>query len=69
MHPRILRDYCEHGLVQVESGQYELACPPEIERPAVHWPDCSHFIPMQKPDEVVAIIKEELALWQTDQTR
>lgn len=121
MHPRILRDYCEYGLVQVESGQYELACPPEIEARVymaargngavydsargldipvtivraklpdpdnghdfsssptwpglvnefshgreIHWPDCSHFIPMQKPDEVVEIIKEEVALWHTE---
>ena len=29
--PRILRDYCVHGLLPVESGDYELACPPEIE--------------------------------------
>lgn len=29
--PQILRDYCEHGLVQVQPGDYQLACPPEVE--------------------------------------
>jgi len=115
-HPRIFRDYCEHGLEYVEPGMYRLACAPETEariymssrtngavydsiraldipvtivraresEPGVgidfsssptwpgladefpdardiHWPDCSHFIPMQRPDDVVAIIREELA--------
>ena len=118
-HPRILRDYCEYGLVQTPQGVYELACPPEIEArvymssrsnvgiydsvakldipvtivrarsPApnagqdfsssptwpglagafsqgkdIHWPDCTHFIPMQRPDEVVNLIKQEIKQWQ-----
>jgi len=25
-----------------------------------HWPDCSHFIPMQRPDAVVELLKERL---------
>ena len=27
----------------------------------LHWSDCTHFIPMQRPDEVVALIREEMA--------
>ncbi len=26
-----------------------------------HWPDCTHFIPMQRPDEVIAIISQLIA--------
>ena len=29
----------------------------------IFWPDCSHFIPMQKPDEVVALIAAEITAW------
>ncbi len=115
-HPRILKDYVEHGLEQVESGEFRLCCEPEIEAHVymsarsngevyesveeldipvtvvraklpdphnlmdwgssptwpglaqsfkhgrdIHWEDCSHFIPMQRPDEVVALINEEVA--------
>jgi len=115
-HPRILRDYCEYGLEQVESGEYQLACRPDVEAhvymtarsngavydsvrgldipvtivraklPApdavhdfassptwpglvnefpnareLHWADCTHFIPMQRPDEVIEVVKEEIA--------
>ncbi len=118
---RILNDYCEHGLVRQESGEYLLACPPEIEAsvymtnrsnsgiydsvrkldipvlilraqlpPAdrsvmdfsssptwpglvnefrhgreIHYADCTHFIPMQIPDEVVRVLQQEIAGWQT----
>jgi pimeloyl-ACP methyl ester carboxylesterase len=26
----------------------------------LHWPDCTHFIPMQKPDEVIAVIRNAI---------
>ena len=29
----------------------------------IHWPDCSHFIPMQRPQAVVELIEEEVANW------
>jgi pimeloyl-ACP methyl ester carboxylesterase len=113
-HPRILRDYCHYGLERIESGEYVLACPPEIEAHVymsartngdvydsarrleipvtivramlpspetgpdfsssptwpglvdafpqgreLYWPDCTHFIPMQKPDEVIEVIRQE----------
>jgi len=113
--PRIFADYCRYGLQQRETGDYVLACPPDIEarvymaarangaiydsvqalaipvtvvrgrRPAegnvqdftssptwpglaaqfaqgedVHWPDCSHFIPMQRADDVIALMRREL---------
>jgi pimeloyl-ACP methyl ester carboxylesterase len=29
----------------------------------IHLPDCSHFIPMQKPDEVIRILREEVRAW------
>jgi pimeloyl-ACP methyl ester carboxylesterase len=117
--PRILHDYCKYGLERLDSGQYQLLCPPEIEAsvyvtartnggvhdsvraleipvtimraqlpPAeraqmdfassptwpdlagefkqgrdLHYPDCSHFIPMQIPDEVVRILREEIDAW------
>jgi pimeloyl-ACP methyl ester carboxylesterase len=119
--PRILKDYCEHGLEQTESGDYRLACRPEIEAhvymsarsngevfdsirsltipvtiiraklPAagaeqdfsssptwpglaaefanardIHWQECTHFIPMQMPDELIAIIRDEIELWCAD---
>ncbi len=119
-HPRILADYCNHGLEQVAPGEYVLACPPEVEAhvymsarsnggvydsvarleipvtvvraklPApdagqdfsssptwpglasafalgrdIHWADCTHFIPMQRPDDVIQLIKEEVELWQS----
>jgi len=112
-HPRIFQDYCQYGLEPTESGEFVLACRPEVEAhvymsarsngavydsartldipvtivrarlPAadgaqdfsssptwpglagefkhaqdMHWSDCTHFIPMQRPDEVVAIIKQ-----------
>ena len=117
-NPRILRDYCEYGLEQAESGEYVLACPPEVEAHVymaarsngsvydsarridipvtivrakepdadnpmdfsssptwpglvkefpnareMHWADCSHFIPMQRPDDVVALIREQVDTW------
>ena len=116
--PRILEDYCLHGLLPDESGGYRLACPPEIEasiymgslsngavydslrtldipvtlvraqpRPPniahsfassptwpelakefpqardLHWADCSHFIPMQRPAAVADLIREEIRHW------
>jgi lipase len=117
---RILDDYCEHGLIRTESGEYQLACPPEIEASVymasrsngriydsvrsldipvlilraqlpsadrtamdfsssptwpglvnefrhgreIHYPDCTHFIPMQIPDEVVRVLQLELDSWQ-----
>ena len=116
---RMLDDYCEHGLVQQDSGEYRLACPPEIEASVymaarsngeiydsvhaldipvlilraqlppvermamdfassptwpglvdefrngreIHFADCTHFIPMQIPDEVVRVLREEIAAW------
>ncbi len=30
----------------------------------LHWADCSHFIPMERPDDVVALIRAEVAAWQ-----
>ncbi len=115
-HPRIFRDYCEHGLLQREAG-FVLACPPEVEAhvymsarsnagvydsarsldvpvtivraqlPApnathdfsssptwsglagvfkqaedIHWADCTHFIPMQRPDEVIDLIRHQVSL-------
>ena len=29
----------------------------------IHFADCSHFIPMQKPNAVIDIIKEEISAW------
>jgi pimeloyl-ACP methyl ester carboxylesterase len=29
----------------------------------IYLPDCTHFIPMQMPDRVVSVIREEVALW------
>jgi pimeloyl-ACP methyl ester carboxylesterase len=29
--PKVLEDYCRHGLVPAEGGGFELACPPAIE--------------------------------------
>jgi pimeloyl-ACP methyl ester carboxylesterase len=104
--------------VQVENGEYILACPPEIEarvymaarsnggvydsarqlqipvtivrgrRPPpgtlgdfstsptwpelanefpngmdIHWNDCTHFIPMQRPDDVIELIHQQVAAW------
>jgi pimeloyl-ACP methyl ester carboxylesterase len=118
MHPRILRDYCQFGLLDDGAGGYKLACPPELEARVymtsrsngaiydsvreldipvtivraktplpgatmdfsssptwpglaqafprgreIFWPECSHFIPMQKPDEVIALIEAEIAAW------
>ncbi len=117
---RVLRDYCEFGLVKREDASgYELACPPEVEAGIyinsatcdplhlfaqvtvptwvvrgverdfelvaksgrfdfstsptwpelaahlpngrdVHWPELSHFIPMQAPERVAALIGEFL---------
>ena len=28
-----------------------------------HWSDCSHFIPMQRPQAVVELIREQVVLW------
>ncbi len=28
-----------------------------------HWPECTHFIPMQKPLEVIALIQAEIKAW------
>lgn len=120
--PRILRDYCQHGLEKLESGEFQLLCPPEIEAsvymtartnggvhdsgraldipvtimraqlpPAersqmdfassptwpqlvgelkqgrdLHYPECSHFIPMQMPDEVIRVLREEIGAWHAD---
>ena len=117
---RMLDDYCEHGLIRQESGEYQLACPPEIEASVymaarsngvvydsvraldipvlimraqlppedrsamdfassptwpglvnefkhgreIHYADTTHFIPMQIPDEVVRVLREEVAAWQ-----
>ena len=30
----------------------------------LYLPDCTHFIPMQMPDRVVAVIREEVAAWE-----
>ncbi len=32
----------------------------------LHWPDCTHFIPMQRPDEVINLIRGEISAWQDD---
>lgn len=29
----------------------------------LHWSDCSHFIPMQRPDEVVRLLASEIDQW------
>jgi lipase len=29
-----------------------------------YYPDCTHFLPMQIPDEVIRILREEVAAWQ-----
>ena len=112
-HPRMLRDYCEHGLEDDGAGGLTLCCPPEVEahvymasrtnggvydsvreidipvtvvrakRPPedaphdfassptwpglagtfskgteIHLEDCSHFIPMERPQLVVRLIQE-----------
>ncbi len=31
-----------------------------------YMPDCTHFIPMQMPDEVIRVIQEEVAEWRVD---
>ncbi|MCB1744000.1 MAG: alpha/beta hydrolase [Gammaproteobacteria bacterium] len=120
--PRILRDYCEHGLERLADGGYRLLCPPEVEAsvymnarsnggvhdsvgrirqpvlilrarlpppvrapmdfsssptwPAlvhrfahgreIHLADCSHLIPMQMPDKVIAAIREAVECWPHD---
>jgi pimeloyl-ACP methyl ester carboxylesterase len=116
-HPRILKDYCQYGLEPTESGEFVLACRPEVEAhvymaarsngavyasartldipvtvvraklPApdaghdfsssptwpglagefkqgvdIHWPDCTHFIPMQRPDDVIGIVRQQVEL-------
>jgi lipase len=117
---QMLDDYCEHGLIPTESGEYQLACPPEVEASVymaargdggiydnvraleipvlvlrapppsadktvmdfstsptwpglvnefkhgreIYRPDCTHFIPMQIPDEVVGLIRQEIEAWQ-----
>ncbi|MEM1436402.1 MAG: alpha/beta hydrolase [Pseudomonadota bacterium] len=30
----------------------------------LHWADCSHFIPMERPDAVLTLIREEIDAWQ-----
>lgn len=117
--PRILRDYCQYGLQQIESGEFALLCDPEVEAkvymtsrsnekifnsvrgldipvkiiraklPAEgvlmdfsssptwpglvdcfpnaseeHWADCSHFIPMERPDDVIACLRQEITAWE-----
>ncbi|MEM7219389.1 MAG: alpha/beta hydrolase [Pseudomonadota bacterium] len=116
--PRILNDYCEHGLEPDGDGAYRLCCPPEVEAhvymssrsndaiydhvaavdipvtvvrakapknagtvdfgasptwPGLagrfrqgrehHWDDCSHFIPMERPDAVIALLRDEIDAW------
>jgi len=29
-----------------------------------HWPDCSHFIPMQRPDAVVELLEATIQRWE-----
>ena len=29
----------------------------------VYWPHCTHFVPMQEADAVIALIREEVAVW------
>ena len=117
-HAKILRDYCEYGLVPTSDGQLTLACPAEVEAwvymtartnkaifdhagqvtipttivrakdpqpdnmmdfsssptwPGLvnlfangveyHWPDCTHFIPMERPNEVVQLIESHIEAW------
>ncbi|MEE4284483.1 MAG: alpha/beta hydrolase [Pseudomonadales bacterium] len=31
----------------------------------LHWSDCSHFIPMQRPDDVNKLLAEELQAWRS----
>jgi pimeloyl-ACP methyl ester carboxylesterase len=33
-----------------------------------HLADCTHFIPMQMPDRVIEVLKEEVAAWEADNT-
>ncbi len=40
-HPRVLRDYCEYGLLPVD-GHFELACPPAIEASIYHQSKAPH---------------------------
>jgi pimeloyl-ACP methyl ester carboxylesterase len=30
----------------------------------IHLPDCTHFIPMQMPEQVIDVLNEEIAAWQ-----
>ncbi len=32
----------------------------------VHLPECTHFIPMQMPDEVIRVISEEVTAWEKE---
>lgn len=32
----------------------------------IHLPDCTHFIPMQMPDEVIRVINEEIGAWKKE---
>ncbi len=32
----------------------------------LHYPECSHFIPMQMPDEVIRALREEVDAWHAD---
>ena len=29
----------------------------------IHWPNCTHFIPMQEPDKVIELIRAEIDQW------
>jgi len=29
----------------------------------LHWADCTHFIPMQRPDEVIELIADQISDW------
>lgn len=32
----------------------------------LHWSDCTHFIPMQRPDDVIALIRDDVEAWLRD---
>ncbi len=35
----------------------------------IYLPDCTHFIPMQKPDEVIRLLREEVSAWHRTDNR
>lgn len=116
--PRILQDYCQHGLIPDKQGGLTLACRPTVEAHVymsarshaaiydyvselqipvtivraklpdpdfphdfsssptwpglagqfvnatdLHWPESTHFIPMQFPDRVIELLAQQIQAW------